>query len=86
VAGSSVSQATFDYAQSLEWVRGQQIWRLRAKSHLLIGCSHAAVHAGFKVSYFTAADLIETLYRGMADNTELTNYPHRSGTFPATAL
>ena len=56
------------------------------KSHLLIGCGHAAVHAGFKVSYFTAADHIETLYRGMADNTELTNYPHRSGTFPATAL
>ncbi|ETZ36180.1 istB-like ATP binding family protein, partial [Mycobacterium avium MAV_120809_2495] len=39
------------------------------KSHLLIGCGHAAVHAGFKVRYFTAADLIEVLYRGLADNT-----------------
>jgi hypothetical protein len=39
------------------------------KSHLLISCGHAAVHAGFKVRYFTAADLIEVLYRGLADNT-----------------
>jgi DNA replication protein DnaC len=39
------------------------------KSHLLIGCGRAAVNAGFKVRYFTAADLIETLYRGLADNT-----------------
>jgi DNA replication protein DnaC len=31
VAGSSLSQATFDYAQSLEWVREQQNWRVRAK-------------------------------------------------------
>lgn len=28
----------------------------------------AAVHAGFKVRYLTAADLIDTLYRGLADN------------------
>lgn len=39
------------------------------KSHLLIGCGHTAVTAGFKVRYFTAADIIETLYRGLADNT-----------------
>jgi DNA replication protein DnaC len=39
------------------------------KSHMLIGCGHAAVAAGFKVRYFTAADLIEALYRGLADNT-----------------
>ena len=37
--------------------------------HLLIGCGRAAVHAGFEVRYFIAADLIEVLYRGMADNT-----------------
>ena len=36
---------------------------------MLIGCGHAAVAAGFKVRYFTAADLIEALYRGLADNT-----------------
>jgi DNA replication protein DnaC len=74
VGGSSVTQATFDYLTSLEWVRGQQNLAIigppgTGKSHLLIGCGHAAVDAGFKVRYFTAADLIETLYRGLADNT-----------------
>ena len=39
------------------------------KSHTLIGLGIAAIHAGHKVRYFTAADLIETLYRGLADNT-----------------
>ena len=29
----------------------------------------AAIHAGHKVRYFTAADLVETLCRGLADNT-----------------
>jgi hypothetical protein len=28
----------------------------------------AAVHAGHRVRYLTAADLVETLYRAMADN------------------
>jgi hypothetical protein len=39
------------------------------KSHVLIGLGHAAVHAGHKVRYFTATDLVDTLYRGLADNT-----------------
>jgi hypothetical protein len=39
------------------------------KSHTLIGLGHAAVTAGHKVHYFTATDLIEVLYRGLADNT-----------------
>jgi DNA replication protein DnaC len=39
------------------------------KNHTLIGLGHAAFHAGHKVRYFTAADLIEVLYRGLADNT-----------------
>ena len=38
------------------------------KSHTLIALGHAAVGAGHKVRYFTAADLVETLYRAMADN------------------
>jgi hypothetical protein len=38
------------------------------KSHLLIGLGLAAVQAGHRVRYFTAADLVETLYRGLADN------------------
>jgi DNA replication protein DnaC len=39
------------------------------KNHVLIALGHAAVHAGHKVRYFTAADLVDTLYRGLADNT-----------------
>ena len=29
---------------------------------------HAAVEAGYKVRYFGAAELVEALYRGLADN------------------
>jgi hypothetical protein len=29
---------------------------------------HAAVQTGLRVRYFAAADLVETLYRGLADN------------------
>ena len=39
------------------------------KSHTLIALGHAAVIAGHRVKYLTAADLVETLYRGLADNT-----------------
>src|SRR5277367_3409268 len=39
------------------------------KSHTLIGLGIATIHAGHKARYFTAADLVETLYRGLADNT-----------------
>ena len=38
------------------------------KSHLLVALGVAAVEAGHRVRYFTAADLVETLYRGLADN------------------
>src|SRR5207302_8664593 len=38
------------------------------KSHLLVALGVAAVQAGHKVRYFTAAELTETLYRGLADN------------------
>ena len=38
------------------------------KSHLLVAFGHAAVEAGHRVRYFSAAELVETLYRGMADN------------------
>ena len=39
-----------------------------AKSHLLLGLGQAAVATGRRVRYFVAAALIETLYRGLADN------------------
>ena len=38
------------------------------KTHLLVALGAAAVQAGHKVRYYTAADLAETLYRGLADN------------------
>ena len=70
---SSVPQATFNYLASLEWVRAHENLCLvgpagTGKSHLLVGLGHAAVAAGYRVRYFTAADLVETLYRGLADN------------------
>jgi DNA replication protein DnaC len=74
VSASSIPQATIDYLSSLEWVRAQHNLAIigppgTGKSHVLIGLGHAAIHAGHKVRYFTAADLIEVLYRGLADNT-----------------
>lgn len=38
------------------------------KSHALIGCGHRAAERGWRVRYSTAAELVETLYRGFADN------------------
>jgi DNA replication protein DnaC len=72
VAASSVPRATFDYLASLEWIRA-------AENVCLIGpagtgkaiCywpSSAAVEAGHRVRYYSAADLVDTLYRGLADN------------------
>jgi DNA replication protein DnaC len=73
LAASSVPKATFDYLASLEWVRAHENVCLigpagTGKSHLLVGLGVAAVQAGHRVRYFAAADLVETLYRGIADN------------------
>lgn len=73
VGVSSVPQATFDYLASLEWVRAAENLCLvgpagTGKSHLLIALGHAAVAEGLRVRYFAAADLVESLYRGLADN------------------
>ena len=73
VAASSIPQATFDYLSSLEWVGAQENLCLvgpagTGKSHTLIALGVAAVQAGHRVRYFTAADLVDTLYRGLADN------------------
>jgi DNA replication protein DnaC len=73
VAASSIPQATFDYLASLEWVGAQENLCLvgpagTGKSHMLIALGVAAVQAGHRVRYFTAADLVDTLYRGLADN------------------
>jgi len=73
VAASSIPTATFDYLASLEWVRAAENVCLigpagTGKSHMLVALGIAAVEAGHRVRYFTAAELVETLYRGLADN------------------
>src|SRR5215211_2968727 len=73
VAVSSIPAATFDYLSSLEWIRAAENVCLigpagTGKSHTLIALGIAAVEAGHRVRYFTAAELVETLYRGLADN------------------
>jgi DNA replication protein DnaC len=73
VQASSVPQATFDYLAGLEWVRAKENLCLvgpagTGKSHLLLSLGYTAVQAGHRVRYFAAADLVETLYRGLADN------------------
>ena len=74
LAASSIPAPTWAYLTSLEWVAAKENLALigpagTGKSHTLIALGHAAVTAGHRVKYLTAADLIETLYRGLADNT-----------------
>jgi DNA replication protein DnaC len=73
LAASAIPKPTFDYLASLEWIRAAENLALvgpagTGKSHTLIALGVAAVEAGHRVRYFTAAELVETLYRGMADN------------------
>jgi DNA replication protein DnaC len=70
---SSVARPTFDYLASLEWLRARENVCLlgpagTGKSHLLVALGRSAVEAGYRVRYFAAADLVEHLYRGLADN------------------
>jgi len=70
---SNIPKSTFDYLASLEWIRAKENLCLlgpagTGKSHLLVALGVAAVEAGHRVRYFTAAELVETLYRGLADN------------------
>ena len=69
----SIPGPTLDYLASLEWITaGENLCLVgpagTGKSHVLVALGINAVHAGRKVRYFTAADLTETLYRGLADN------------------
>ena len=69
----SIPGPTLDYLASLEWIAAIENVCLvgpagTGKSHVLVALGVAAVQAGHKVRYFTAADLAETLYRGLADN------------------
>ena len=73
VAASSVPRPTFDYLARLEWIRAKENLCLvgpagTGKSHLLVALGHAAIEEAHRVRYFTAAELVETLYRALADN------------------
>ena len=73
VSASSVPKATLDYLSSLEWIAAKENVCLvgpagTGKSHLLVALGHAAVDAGRRARYFTAPELVDTLYRGLADN------------------
>ena len=73
VAESAVPQPTFDYLASLEWIRAHENLVLcgpagTGKSHLFVALGQAAVAAGLRVRYFAGIELVETLYRGQADN------------------
>ena len=70
---SPIPAPTLDYLASLEWIRARENLCLvgpagTGKSHLLVALGVAAVQAGHRVRYLTAAELAETLYRGLADN------------------
>ena len=69
----SIPGPTLDYLATLEWITAKENVCLvgpagTGKSHVLVALGVAAVQAGHKVRYFTAADLTDTLYRGLADN------------------
>lgn len=71
---STIPKPTFDYLASLEWINATENVVLvgppgTGKSHVLIALGHAAVHTGLRVRYLTAAELVERLFSGMADNT-----------------
>jgi DNA replication protein DnaC len=74
LAESSIPRASHDYLVTLDWiVRADNLCLVgpagTGKSHYLIGLGRAAVNAGYRVRYFTAVELIEHLWRAVADNT-----------------
>ncbi len=73
VQESAVPRTTFDYLASLEWIRAKENLVLvgpagTGKSHLLVALGHAAGEAGLRGRHQSAIALVESLYRGLADN------------------
>jgi DNA replication protein DnaC len=74
LAESSIPKASHDYLVTLDWIgRADNVCLVgpagTGKTHYLIALGTAAVEAGHKVRYFTAVELVEHLYRAVADNT-----------------
>ena len=74
LAESSIPRASHDYLITLDWIgRADNLCLVgpagTGKTHYLIALGRAAVEAGHKVRYFTAIELVEHLYRAVADNT-----------------
>jgi DNA replication protein DnaC len=74
LAESSITRASHDYLVTLDWItRADNVCLVgpagTGKSHYLIGLGRTAVEAGHRVRYFTAVELIEHLWRAVADNT-----------------
>ena len=71
---SSIPPASHDYLITLDWIgRADNLCLVgpagTGKTHYLIALGRAAVEAGHRVRYFTAVELIEQLWRAVADNT-----------------
>lgn len=74
LAESSIAPASHDYLITLDWIgRADNVCLVgpagTGKTHYLIALGRAAVEHGHKVRYFTAIELVEHLYRAVADNT-----------------
>jgi DNA replication protein DnaC len=71
---SSIPRASHDYLITLDWIpRADNLCLIgppgTGKTHYLIALGRAAVEAGHRVRYYSAIELVETLWRGQADNT-----------------
>lgn len=71
---SSIPKATHDYLVTLDWIgRADNLCLIgpagTGKTHYLIALGRAAIEAGHRVRYYTAIELVETLWRALADNT-----------------
>lgn len=74
LAESSIPPPTHDYLVTLDWIRQADNLCLvgpagTGKTHYLIALGRSAVETGYRVRYYTAIELVETLWRALADNT-----------------
>ncbi len=74
LAESSIPEATHNYLTTLDWIpRADNLCLIgpagTGKTHYLIALGRKAVEAGHRVRYYTAIELVETLWGAQADNT-----------------